>query len=136
MLVVGIGKRSFIKRTSLQIKSMNEMYFPELNEMYQRMAAKLQQHDALSQQTKNEQLEKLEFYKVMLERLIMFLRTTKKNEIMANHKEKIAGVEKQIVNLLSLNRPQKPVPSLQQRQLAQPHMHGMQQSQQQQPHIA
>ncbi|PIN26611.1 hypothetical protein CDL12_00641 [Handroanthus impetiginosus] len=45
--------------TYQKIKSMNEMYFPELNEMYQRMAAKLQQQDAPPQQAKNEQSEKL-----------------------------------------------------------------------------
>ncbi|KAL0335520.1 UNVERIFIED_CONTAM: Mediator of RNA polymerase II transcription subunita [Sesamum radiatum] len=115
-----------------KIKSMYEMYFPELNEMYQRMAAKLQQHDALPQQPKNEQLEKLRFFKVMLERLIMFLRTNK-NDIQPSHKDKIVGVEKQILNILNSNRPRKPVSSLQQGQLPQPHMHAMQQSQQQQP---
>ncbi|XP_011087375.1 mediator of RNA polymerase II transcription subunit 15a isoform X2 [Sesamum indicum] len=115
-----------------KIKSMYELYFPELNEMYQRMAAKLQQHDALPQQPKNEQLEKLRFFKVMLERLIMFLRTNK-NDIQPSHKDKIVGVEKQILNILNSNRPRKPVSSLQQGQLPQPHMHAMQQPQQQQP---
>lgn len=90
------------------------------------------QHDAIPQQPKNEQLEKLRFLKLMLERLIMFLRTNK-NDIQPNHKEKIVGVEKQIVNILNSNRPRKPGSSLQQGQLAQPHMHAMHQSQQQQP---
>ncbi|KAH6819106.1 hypothetical protein C2S51_002709, partial [Perilla frutescens var. frutescens] len=71
----------------------------------------------------------------MLERLIMFLRTNK-NDIQPNHKEKIVGVEKQIVNILNSNRPRKPVSSLQQGQLTQPHMHAMQQSQQQQPQMS
>ncbi|GER32927.1 transcription cofactor [Striga asiatica] len=116
-----------------KIKSMNEMYFPELNEMYQRMATKLQQHDSL-QQPKNEQLEKLRFLKMMLERFIIFLRTNK-NDIQLHHRDKIAGVEKQIVNILNSNRPRKPVSSLQQGQLTQPPMHAMQQSQQQQSQI-
>ncbi|KAL3629921.1 hypothetical protein CASFOL_026233 [Castilleja foliolosa] len=114
-----------------KIKSMSEMYFPELNEMYQRMVAKLQQQDALlpQGQPKNDQLEKLRFLKVMLERFIMFLRTNK-NEVQLHHKEKIVGVEKQIVNILSSNRPRKPG------QLTQPTMHAMQQSQQQQSQIS
>ncbi|KAL6570257.1 hypothetical protein OROMI_014771 [Orobanche minor] len=118
-----------------KIKSMNEMYFPELNELYQRMAVKLQQHDALPQQPKNEQLEKLRFLKVMLERFILFLRTNK-NEVQPHHKEKIIGVEKQIVNILNSNRPRKPVSSLQQGQITQPPMHAMQQSQHQQSQIS
>ncbi|KAL3622686.1 hypothetical protein CASFOL_033294 [Castilleja foliolosa] len=112
-----------------KIKSMNEMYFPELNEMYQRMAAKLQQQDALlpqgHQQPKNEQLEKLRFLKIMLERFIFFLRTNK-NEVQPHHKERIVGIEKQIVSILHSNRPRKPVV-----QITQPPVHSMQQSQQQ-----
>ncbi|KAL1561873.1 mediator of RNA polymerase II transcription subunit 15a-like isoform X1 [Salvia divinorum] len=117
-----------------KIKSMHELYYPELNDMYQRMAAKLQQHESHPQQPKNDQLEKLRFLKVMLERLIMFLRTNK-NDIQANLKEKIAGVEKQIVNLLTSNRPRKPGSSLQ-GQLTQPHMHALPQPQQQQPQMS
>ncbi|XP_047955267.1 mediator of RNA polymerase II transcription subunit 15a-like isoform X2 [Salvia hispanica] len=117
-----------------KIKSMHEMYYPELNEMFQRMAAKLQQHDSHPQQPKNEQLEKLRFLKLMLERLIMFLRTNK-NDIQPSHKEKIVGVEKQIVNILNSNRPRKHVPSIQ-GQLTQPHMHALQQPQQQQPQMS
>ncbi|KAK4483588.1 hypothetical protein RD792_010787 [Penstemon davidsonii] len=118
-----------------KIKSMYEMYFPELNEMYQRMAAKLQQHDSLPQQPKNEQLDKLRFFKIMLERLIIFLRTNK-NEIQPNYKEKIAGVEKQILNILNSNsnRPRKHV--LPQGQIPQSHMHAMQQSQHPQHQIS
>ncbi|KAL7120166.1 hypothetical protein ACP275_02G106900 [Erythranthe tilingii] len=118
-----------------KIKTMNERYFPELNEMCKRMAAKLQQHDALPQQPKNEQLEKLKFLKSLLERLIQFLQTNK-NEIQLHHKEKMGGVEKQIVNILNSNRPRKPVSSMQQGQLSQPHIHAMQQSQQPQPQIS
>ncbi|XP_075474379.1 mediator of RNA polymerase II transcription subunit 15a-like isoform X2 [Primulina tabacum] len=118
-----------------KIKTMNEKYFPELNDMYQRMAAKLQQHDSLPQQPKNEQLDKLRFYKLMLERLLMFLQTNK-NEVNHAHKEKIVGVEKQIVNVLNSNRPRKPVSSLQPGQIPQPHLPAMQQSQQPQSQIS
>ncbi|KAJ6932378.1 mediator of RNA polymerase II transcription subunit 15a-like [Populus alba x Populus x berolinensis] len=40
-----------------KIKVMKETYLPEINEMYQRIATKLQQHDPLPQQPKSEQLE-------------------------------------------------------------------------------
>ncbi|PIN26612.1 hypothetical protein CDL12_00642 [Handroanthus impetiginosus] len=91
-----------------KIKSMNEMYFPELNEMYQRMAAKLQQHDALPQQARNEHV-----FKVMLEHLIIFLQTNK-NDIQPTHKDKIPGVEMQIINILNAIAPRRSVSSLQQ----------------------
>ncbi|XP_051145563.1 mediator of RNA polymerase II transcription subunit 15a-like isoform X2 [Andrographis paniculata] len=115
-----------------KIKSMNELYYQELNEMHQRMAAKLQQHDSLPQQPKNEQLEKLRFFRVMLERLIMFLQTSK-SDVQPSHKDKIPGVHKQIVNILSSNRPRKHVPGMQQGQISQANLHTMQQSQLQQP---
>ncbi|KAJ6932266.1 hypothetical protein NC651_007861 [Populus alba x Populus x berolinensis] len=41
---------------------MKETYLPEINEMYQRIATKLQQHDPLPQQPKSEQLEKLKVF--------------------------------------------------------------------------
>ncbi|XP_027155541.1 mediator of RNA polymerase II transcription subunit 15a-like, partial [Coffea eugenioides] len=110
-----------------KIKSMKDMYFLELNDMYMKIAGKLQQHDSLPQQPRNEQIEKLKFFKLMLERLIGFLRCTK-NDIQISHKEKLASIEKQIINILSTNRPRRPV-SLQQVQLAQQQMSNMQHSQ-------
>ncbi|KAK4476686.1 hypothetical protein RD792_015846 [Penstemon davidsonii] len=121
-----------------KIKSMNEMYFPELNECYHRIAGKLQQHGSLPQgpqQPENHQLDKFRIFKVMLERLILFLRT-KKNELQPNHKEKVVVAQKQILNFLNSNRPQKPVSSMQQGQVSQSQMHAMQQSQQPQPQIS
>nr|XP_034932400.1 mediator of RNA polymerase II transcription subunit 15a-like [Populus alba] len=41
-----------------KIKVMKETYFQEINERYQRIAAKLQQLDSHLQQPKSEQLEK------------------------------------------------------------------------------
>ncbi|PQQ20323.1 hypothetical protein Pyn_16897 [Prunus yedoensis var. nudiflora] len=40
-----------------KIKFMKEMYLPELSEMYQKIATKLQQDDSLPQQPKSEQLD-------------------------------------------------------------------------------
>ncbi|OAY36943.1 mediator of RNA polymerase II transcription subunit 15a [Manihot esculenta] len=104
-----------------KIKSMKEMYLPELNEMYQKIATKLQQHDSLPQQPKSEQLEKLKIFKNMLERIIAFLQVSK-NNILPGFKEKLGSYEKQIINFINTNRPRKPIPSLQQGQIPQPHI--------------
>ncbi|KAK9941163.1 hypothetical protein M0R45_017784 [Rubus argutus] len=113
-----------------KIKVMKEMYYPELSEMYQKIAAKLQQHDSLPQQPKSDQLEKLKMFKSMLERLITVLQVSKPS-ISPGLKDKLVLYEKQIINFINTNRPRKPVSSLQQGQLPPPHMHSMQQSQSQ-----
>ncbi|KAI5593564.1 hypothetical protein BDE02_03G022200 [Populus trichocarpa] len=111
-----------------KIKVMKETYLPEINEMYQRIATKLQQHDPLPQQPKSEQLEKLKVFKVMLERLITFLQVSK-NNITPNFKEKLGFYEKQIVGFLNPSRYRKPIPNLQQGQPPQPRIQPMQQPQ-------
>nr|XP_034929552.1 mediator of RNA polymerase II transcription subunit 15a-like [Populus alba] len=117
-----------------KIKVMKETYLPEINEMYQRIATKLQQHDPLPQQPKSEQLEKLKVFKVMLERLIAFLQVSK-NNITPTFKEKLGFYEKQIVGFLNPSRYRKPIPNLQQGQLPQPHIQPMQQPQSQVPQL-
>ncbi|KAI5593618.1 hypothetical protein BDE02_03G028500 [Populus trichocarpa] len=116
------------KQIYQKIKVMKETYFPEINEMYQRIAAKLQQHDSHPQQPKSEQLEKLEVFKAMLERLITFLQVSK-NNITPSFKEKLGSNEKHIVSFLNPSRFRKPIPNLQLGQLPQPHVQPMQQSQ-------
>ncbi|KAL5781399.1 hypothetical protein ACOSP7_006428 [Xanthoceras sorbifolium] len=111
-----------------KIKAMKEMYYPELNEMYQKIATKLQQHDSLPQPPKSEQLEKLKIFKSMLERIITFLQVSK-NNISPGFKDKIGSYQKQIVNFIATNRPRKP--SMQQGQLPPPHLHPLQQPQSQ-----
>ncbi|KAH8520777.1 hypothetical protein H0E87_001996 [Populus deltoides] len=117
-----------------KIKVMKETYFPEINEIYQRIAAKLPQHDSHPQQPKSEQLDKLKTLKTMLERLIMFLQVPK-NNITLNFKEKLGSYENQILNFLNTSRPRKPVPNLQQGQLPQLHMQPMQRPQSQVPQL-
>ncbi|XP_073264199.1 mediator of RNA polymerase II transcription subunit 15a isoform X3 [Populus alba] len=117
-----------------KIKVMKETYLPEINEMYQRIATKLQQHDPLPQQPKSEQLEKLKVFKVMLERLITFLQVSK-NNITPAFKEKLGFYEKQIVGFLNPSRYRKPIPNLQQGQPPQPHIQPMQQPQSQVPQL-
>ncbi|KAJ6416099.1 hypothetical protein OIU84_004826, partial [Salix udensis] len=120
-----------------KIKVMKETYFPEINEMYQRIAAKLQQHDSHPQQLKPEQLDRLKVFKAMLERLITFLQVSK-NNITPNLEEKLGSYEREILSFLNPSRLRKPITNLQQGQLPQPHVQPMQQPQypvpQLQPH--
>ncbi|RHN76561.1 putative coactivator CBP, KIX domain-containing protein [Medicago truncatula] len=110
-----------------KIKVMKESYLPELNEMYQKIATKLQQHDSLPHQPKSDQLEKLKVFKLMLERLITFLQVSKSN-ISPSLKEKLGSYEKQIINFINTNRPRE-MSSLQPGQLPPPHTHSMSQTQ-------
>ncbi|KAL1077272.1 hypothetical protein V6Z11_D10G085800 [Gossypium hirsutum] len=119
------------KEVHQKILTLKEAYLPELNEMYQKIATKLQQHDSNPAQPKSEQLEKLKIFKTMLERIIGFLTVSRAN-ITPPFKEKLSSYEKQIINFINSNRPRKPVSVLQQGQLPPPHMHSMQQQQQSQ----
>lgn len=114
-----------------KIKAMKDLYFTELNEMYQKISIKLQQHDSLAQPAKIEQLDKLKLFKQMLEKLMHFLQTTK-NNVSPVHREKFSSFERQIINLLNSHRPRKTVPSMQQGQILSSQLQTMQQSQQ--PH--
>ncbi|KAE9585821.1 putative coactivator CBP, KIX domain-containing protein [Lupinus albus] len=107
-----------------KIKTMKENYLPELNEMYQKVATKLQQHDSLSHQPKTDQLERLKVFKMMLERIITFLQVPK-SKILPNFKEKMGSYEKQIINFINTNRPRKAMSSLQPGHLPPSHMHSM-----------
>ncbi|KAG5390839.1 hypothetical protein IGI04_032380 [Brassica rapa subsp. trilocularis] len=109
-----------------KIKTMKEAYLPDLNEIYQRVTAKLQQ-DSLPQQQRSEQFEKLKQFKTMLERMIQFLSVSKTNIVPAL-KDKVTFYEKQIITFLNMHRPRKPV---QQGQLPQSQMQPMQQQQSQ-----
>ncbi|KAF4347732.1 hypothetical protein G4B88_017811 [Cannabis sativa] len=97
-----------------KIKTMKELYLPELLEMYHKIAGKLQQLDSLAQQPpKSEQLEKLKLFRNTLERAIQFLQVPKGN-VIPGYKEKLAHYEKQIISFINTNRPRKPVSQLQQ----------------------
>ncbi|XP_054783608.1 mediator of RNA polymerase II transcription subunit 15a-like isoform X2 [Prosopis cineraria] len=117
-----------------RIKSMKDLYLPELNEMYNKIASRLQQHESLPQQPKSEQLEKLKIFKTMLQRLIQFLQVPKDN-IVPSLKDKMASYEKQIINFINTNKPRKPMSS---GQLPPSHTHSVSQQQSQlhqvQPH--
>ncbi|CAL0335264.1 unnamed protein product [Lupinus luteus] len=120
-----------------KIQTMKESYLPELTEMYQRIAAKLQQHESLPQQPKSEQLDRARAFRTMLEHIIAFLKVPK-NNISSNFKEKIGSYEKQIINLINANKPKKGMSSLPPGQLPPSHMQSTSQPQSQvsqaQPH--
>ncbi|XP_028239040.1 mediator of RNA polymerase II transcription subunit 15a-like isoform X2 [Glycine soja] len=113
-----------------KLQTMKESYLPEMNEMYQKIANKLQQHDSLPQQPKSDQIDKLRAYKTMLERMMALLQIPK-NNILPNFKEKLGSYEKQIINLINSNRPRKGMNSVQAGQLPPTHMSSMQQPQSQ-----
>ncbi|VFR03142.1 unnamed protein product [Cuscuta campestris] len=92
-----------------KIKSMKDMYFMDLSELYHKIAGKLAQHDSLPQHPKNDQIEKLKMFKVMVERLLHMLRFNK-NDIQPQHKEKLSYIERQIIYFLNSNRTRKPQP--------------------------
>ncbi|EOA39491.1 hypothetical protein CARUB_v10008096mg [Capsella rubella] len=117
-----------------KIKSMKETYLPDLNEIYQRVASKLQQ-DSIPQQQRSDQFEKLKQFKTMLERMIQFLSVSKSN-IMPALKDKVAHYEKQIIGFLNMHRPRKPVQQgqLPQSQMQQPMQQPQSQTVQEQSH--
>ncbi|XP_056169355.1 mediator of RNA polymerase II transcription subunit 15a-like [Syzygium oleosum] len=107
-----------------KMKSMREAYLPELNEMYQKIFIKIQQHESLPQQPNSEQLEKLKAFKGMLERVIAVLQFDKA-DIVPSLKEKLVHYEKQIINFINGSRARKV--AMQQGQLPAPHMQMQQQ---------
>ncbi|XP_047258369.1 mediator of RNA polymerase II transcription subunit 15a-like, partial [Capsicum annuum] len=83
-----------------EIKTMREKNLPELNALYQKIASKVQQHDAIPQRPQNEQIEKLKMFKAVLERILIFLQVNK-HDIQLTHKEKLCSVERHIGFFLS-----------------------------------
>ncbi|PWA43251.1 transcription cofactor [Artemisia annua] len=82
---------------------MKDLYLHDLNDMHQKLLGKLQHHDSLPQQPKNEQLEKLKVFKNVLERFMAFLQIPKQS-ILPSYKDKLGTYEKQIVNVINSNR--------------------------------
>ncbi|GMN49951.1 hypothetical protein TIFTF001_019110 [Ficus carica] len=103
-----------------KIKAMKEQYLPELNEMYQKIVTKLQQLDSLPQQPNSVRYEKVQLFKIMLERAIVFLQVPK-TSILPRYKEKLAPFEKQIVSFINVNRHRRPVSQQQQGQVPSSH---------------
>ncbi|KAL2935676.1 Mediator of RNA polymerase II transcription subunit 15a [Bienertia sinuspersici] len=113
-----------------QIKILKDRYFTELNEIYQKVSMKLQQHESHPQQTKMEVREKLKRFKAMLEKIMHILQTSK-NDILSSYIGRIPTYEKQIIRLLNANDRRRLAHSLQREQIH-PQMQSVQQAQQ--PH--
>ncbi|XP_064989663.1 mediator of RNA polymerase II transcription subunit 15a-like isoform X2 [Musa acuminata AAA Group] len=87
-----------------KIKSMKELYFAELSELYQKIAMKFQQHEVLMSFAKTSELfEKRKRFKIILEHILQVLQFSKSN-IDPDLKDKIPLYEKQIINILALNK--------------------------------
>ncbi|KAH7662810.1 PAX-interacting protein 1 [Dioscorea alata] len=96
----------------LKIKSMKELYLPELNELYQKLLLKFQQYESqnlLPHAKHSEQMEKMKSFKVMLERSISFLEIPK-SSIQPALKEKLPLYQKQISTFLATNRKPRNLP--------------------------
>ncbi|KAJ9556280.1 hypothetical protein OSB04_010894 [Centaurea solstitialis] len=111
-----------------KMKAMKDKYMPELNDMYQKVIGKLQQHDSLPQQPKSEQVEKLKMIKHALDRYMAFLQVPKSN-ISPNYKEKLGIYERQIINIISPHKRKPGVPPQQTQALPPQHIHSLQQTQ-------
>ncbi|GLU05071.1 hypothetical protein SLE2022_221910 [Rubroshorea leprosula] len=104
---------------------MKDMYLGELNNMHQKITARLEQPDSIQQ---SEKLDKLKIFKAMLERIIAFLSVYSKENITLSDKEKLGSYEKRIVNFVTSNRRRNPA---RQGQLPLPHMQAIPQPQSQ-----
>ncbi|CAH9099911.1 unnamed protein product [Cuscuta epithymum] len=92
-----------------KLKTLKEMHFMNLNEVFQKICGKLAQYDYLPQQPKNEQVEKLKSYKAAAGYILQLLRLNK-NDIQPHHKERLPNIESQIAFFLNPNRTRKPQP--------------------------
>ncbi|KAI7746334.1 hypothetical protein M8C21_030585, partial [Ambrosia artemisiifolia] len=112
-----------------KILAMKDLYLLDLNNIQQKLLSKLQQHESLPQQIKNEQHEKLKTFKNMLERFMLFLKIPK-HEILASYKDRLGTYETQIVKVINLYRQRPAASQLQAQALPPSHMKYLQQSQQ------
>ncbi|CAI8601353.1 unnamed protein product [Vicia faba] len=113
-----------------KLQTMKENYMPDLNEILQEIATRLQKYDSTPQQPKSDQIEKLKVYRMVLERMISLLQVPK-NSIRLSLKERLEAYEKQIVNVINLLRTREGISSLQPGQLPPTHRSSMPQSQSQ-----
>ncbi|KAJ8509773.1 hypothetical protein OPV22_000207 [Ensete ventricosum] len=99
-----IGDVDWKEEIYQKIKSMKELYFAELSELYQKIAMKFQQHEVLMPFARtSEWFEKRKRFKIMLEHILQVLQFSKSN-IEPDLKDNIPLYEKQIINILALNK--------------------------------
>ncbi|KAF6170647.1 hypothetical protein GIB67_010627 [Kingdonia uniflora] len=93
------------EETYQKIKTMKDMYLPDLSDMHHKISISFQQSENL--QAPKGQIEQLRVFKSMLERMVQFLQLSK-HQIRLSYREKINQIEKQIVGILTTHRPKKP----------------------------
>jgi PAX-interacting protein 1 len=91
-----------------QIKRLKEQHFAELNELYNKLSAKLQQIDSIiPRKTPSEQHERMKSFKILLGRIIQMLLISK-SAIQPSLRDKIPLYERQILNIRNAQRSHKP----------------------------
>ncbi|KAK1373370.1 hypothetical protein POM88_029563 [Heracleum sosnowskyi] len=89
------------------IKTMKDMHFPDLNEIYQKVVAKMHQHESLllqQPQLQQGMYPKLKAFKSMLERFISLLQISKSN-LQIGYKDNLGIYEEQIMRIIRLSKP-------------------------------
>jgi PAX-interacting protein 1 len=87
---------------------LKEQHFAELNELYNKLSAKLQQIDSIiPRKTPSEQHERMKSFKILLGRIIQMLLISK-SAIQPSLRDKIPLYERQILNIRNAQRSHKP----------------------------
>ncbi|KQJ94698.1 mediator of RNA polymerase II transcription subunit 15a [Brachypodium distachyon] len=101
------------------IKSLKDLHFAELSEMFSKISAKLHHVDTMiPAQKSSDHYEKMKGFKTLLERILQFLQISKSN-IQPAFREKVPQYEKQILSILTSQR-RKPLQPQGQQQFQQP----------------
>ncbi|KAL7234736.1 hypothetical protein ACSBR1_018232 [Camellia fascicularis] len=109
-----------------KIKTMKDLYLPELKELYEKISIKLHQIDTIPQHPKRADYEKLKLTESFWQKAFVFLHIPK-SEISPDVKRKLGGYEKLINNLLQLHRSPRSISSLRQEQFPTPDVQSLQQ---------
>ncbi|RAL39851.1 hypothetical protein DM860_013052 [Cuscuta australis] len=111
------------EETYQKIKSLRDMYYRDLKDIYTKLSGKLAQHDSLPQAPTSDHIKKIKYFVSMMENLLQVLGLNK-SEIQLQHKERLSTHEKHILYFVNnSNRPRKPGSSIKQ---GQPHQLQMQ----------
>ncbi|KAK1373368.1 hypothetical protein POM88_029561 [Heracleum sosnowskyi] len=103
----GNASRDWQEETFRKIKTMKDMHFPDLNEIYQKVVAKMHQHESLllqQPQLQQGMYPKLKAFKSMLERFISLLQISKSN-LQIGYKDNLGIYEEQIMRIIRLSKP-------------------------------
>ncbi|XP_052164817.1 mediator of RNA polymerase II transcription subunit 15a [Oryza glaberrima] len=97
----GTGTGDWQEEAYQMVKNLKDQYFPELNDLYNKISLKLQHVDNMvPPQKPTEQYEKMKSFKLMLERTMHVLQLNKGN-IQPALRDKIPAYERQIISILN-----------------------------------